>query len=168
MSNPQPTDFAGFEAIASRFPNAKTTGKTARSWCPVHQADGHSSRQNRSLMMRELPNSSIQIKCNAGCEHRDIIAAVGLHYVDLLPNDMRHSRSPHVKPKFEGWPCLQVAEAIQADVHLVRIFGGMIIDNKHSIEGAMPFDQSEWDQLRAAHHRLSESLQKIERGVRYG
>lgn len=157
--------FQGFEAVARRFPNARITGKTARARCPVHQSE---NSRSTSLALREMPDGAVQITCFAGCQHADILAAVGLHYTDLLPDHLRHSRSTHVKPSFSGWPCIQVAESIQADIHLVRIFGGMILDSQHLIEGMMPFDRSEWDQLRAAHHRLGESLQKIERGVRHG
>lgn len=157
--------FGGFEAVANRFPNVKIVGKTARANAPCHQPE---TSRNRSLALREMPDGSVQITCFAGCAHADVLKSVGLHYIDLLPDHMRHSRAPHVKPKFEGWPCLQVAEAIQTDAHLIRIFGGLILDKQYLIENLMPFARSEWDQLRAAHHRLGESLQKIERGIRYG
>jgi len=168
----QETDFEGFEAIAARFPNLKLSGdrKSARAWCPCHQSDGKSRRENRTLSMREKPDGSVQITCFAACAHADILAAVGLRYIELLPDNLRYSgaKAPHVKPSFAGWPCIQVAEAIQIDAHVIRIFGGMILDSQHLIEGLMPFDRSEWNQLRGAHHRLGESLQKIEKGVRYG
>lgn len=162
--------FQGFEGVVNHFPNVKFSSdrKSARAWCAGHQTDGKSRRENRSLGLREMPDGTVQITCFAGCQHADILAAAGLHYVDLLPDHLRHSRSPHVKPSFSGWPCIQVAESIQADIHLVRIFGGMILDSQHLIEGMMPFDRSEWDQMRGAHHRLGESLQKIERGARHG
>lgn len=155
--------FQGFEAIASKFPNAKINGASARAWCPVHQGDGKSRRENRTLSMRETANGAIQIVCFAGCVHRDILAAVGMHYIELLPDHLRHGygRAPHIKPKFEGWPCLQVLDSVLTEINVCRICA-----NK-SISG-QPLDRSDYDILRRAHYVLSEAAQRVSREVRHG
>lgn len=155
------TSFQGFEAVASRFPNVAIRGTAARSWCPVHQADGRSSRQNRSLMMRQTENGSIQIVCNAGCQHRAILEAVGLRFVDLLPDGLRHSKAPHVKPKFEGWPCLQTLDALMLEINVVRIAANQMIEG-HALT---PDDHKA---LRRAHHVLTDAAQRVSREVRHG
>lgn len=155
--------FLGFEATALRFQNVKIVGATARSWCPVHQGHGKSHPRNRTLMMRQTNNGSIQIVCNAGCEHRDILAAVGLHYMNILPDHLRrgHSQTPHVRSSFGGWPCLQVLDAVLTEVHVCRICANKMIDGQ-------TLDEFDHETLRHAHHVLCEAAQRISREVEHG
>lgn len=150
--------FAGFEAIARHFPNAKITGKTARARCPVHQSE---NSRSRSLALREMPDGSVQITCFAGCKHADILAAAGLRHIDLLPDHMRHSRSPHVKPKFEGWPCLQMLDVLMVEVNVIRICANRLIDG-HEL------DADDHKSLRRAHHVLTDAVQRVSREARHG
>lgn len=152
--------FLGFEAIAQRFPNSRITGKSARARCPVHQTENSHST---SLALREKPDGSVQITCFAGCEHRDIIAAVGLHYIDLLPDNMRrgYGQAPYQKPKFDGWPCLQTLDALLVEIHVCRICANKLADGQS-------LSKADHAALRQAHHRLTESAQRVSREVRHG
>ncbi len=150
--------FQGFEAIARRFPNAKITGKTARARCPVHQSE---NSRSTSLALREMPDGSTQITCFAGCAHADILKSVGLHYVDLLPDHLRHSRSPHVKPKFEGWPCLQTLDALMVEINVCRICANKMMEGQ-------ALTDTDHASLRRSHYVLTEAAQKVSRSVRHG
>jgi hypothetical protein len=150
--------FEGFESVVRRFPNARITGKTARARCPVHQSE---NSRSTSLALREMPDGSVQITCFAGCKHADILAAVGLHYVDLLPDHMRHSRSPHVKPKFEGWPCLQMLDALMVEINVCRICANKLLDG----QALSPDDHKS---LRRAHHILTDAVQRVSMEARHG
>ncbi len=150
--------FQGFEAIARRFPNVRITGKTARARCPVHQSE---NSRSTSLALREMPNGSAQVTCFAGCAHADILKSVGLHYTDLLPDHLRHSRSSHVKPKFEGWPCLQTLDALMVEINVVRICA-----NRQAEGGTLTADDHK--ALRRAHHVLNEAVKRVSREVRHG
>ncbi len=152
------TSFQGFEAIARRFPNVRITGATARARCPVHQSE---NSRSTSLALREMPNGSAQVTCFAGCAHADILKSVGLHYVDLLPDHLRHSRSSHVKPKFEGWPCLQTLDALMVEINVCRICANKMLDG----QTLCPDDHKA---LRRAHHVLTDAAQRVSREVRYG
>lgn len=150
--------FQGFEAIARRFPNVKITGKTARARCPVHQTE---NSRSTSLALREMPDGSAQVTCFAGCAHADILKSVGLHYIDLLPDHLRHSRSPHIKPKFEGWPCLQTLDALMVEINVCRICANKMLEG----QTLCPDDHKA---LRRAHHVLTDAAQRVSREVRYG
>lgn len=162
MNNP----FQGFAAIAGRFENAKISGTTARAWCPVHQGDGKSRRDNRTLSLRQAHDGSIQITCFAGCEHRAILEAVGLHYVDLLPDHMRratHStdrQTPEARAKFLEWQCRQNVDAVIIPINIVRIVAGRILDHQADL-AAVPIAPDEWQQLRKAHHDIGEIAAKL-------
>jgi hypothetical protein len=150
--------FQGFESIARRFPNVRITGTTARARCPVHQSE---NSRSTSLALREMPDGSAQVTCFAGCAHADILKSVGLHYTDLLPAHLRHSRSSHVKPKFEGWPCLQTLDALMVEINVVRICA-----NRQAEGGTLTADDHK--ALRRAHHVLNEAVKRVSREVRYG
>lgn len=154
----QHAPFPGFEGVARRFPNVVIRGTTARAGGPCHQ-DANS--RSRPVALREMPDGSIQITCFAGCAHADILKSVGLHYTDLLPDHLRHSRSSHVKPKFEGWPCLQTLDALLVEINVCRICankmieGGLLTPDDHKV-------------LRRAHHVLTDAAQRVSREVKHG
>jgi len=150
--------FQGFESIARRFPNVRITGKTARARCPVHQSE---NSRSTSLALREMPDGSTQITCFAGCAHADILKSVGLHHVDLLPDHLRHSRSPHVKPKFEGWPCLQTLDALMVEINVCRICANKMLEGQ-------ALTDTDHASLRRSHYVLTEAAQKVSRSVRHG
>ncbi|OZA81129.1 MAG: hypothetical protein B7X64_03105 [Halothiobacillus sp. 39-53-45] len=150
--------FQGFEAVAGRFRYAKITGKTARAAGDCHQS---TNSRSRPVALREMPDGSIQVTCFAGCAHADILKSVGLHYTDLLPDHLRHSRSSHVKPKFEGWPCLQTLDALMVEINVVRICA-----NRQAEGGTLTADDHK--ALRRAHHVLNEAVKRVSREVRHG
>lgn len=154
------TPFQGFEAFASRFPNARIIGKTARASCPIHQSE---TSKSRTLALREAADGSVQVTCFAGCQHRDILAAVGLNYVDTLPDHLRHGhgQTSHIRPKFSGWPCLQTLDALLVEINICRICANRILDGQTLTE-------SDHDTLRRAHHVLTEAAQRVSKEVRHG
>ena len=57
----------------------QTAADRWRARCP-----GHDSK-SRTLAIRELPDSTLLIKCFAGCGAADVIEATGLQLRDLFP-----------------------------------------------------------------------------------
>lgn len=73
---------APIDLILSKLDKVKTAG--AGKWkacCPAH-AD-----RDPSLSIREAADGTVLLHCWAGCETRDVLAAVGLELRDLFPCD---------------------------------------------------------------------------------
>jgi Toprim-like len=66
------------EMLGPLRPNGSRGGWTA--FCPAHD-----DRRHRSLSVRVMPDGWMAVKCFAGCERREILAAVGLTVADLAP-----------------------------------------------------------------------------------
>ncbi len=86
---------APIDGVLSRLDGAKQTDPDR--WiarCPAHE-DRHPS-----LSIRELPDSTLLVKCWAGCGAANVVAAVGLSLADLFPCNPKNS--PPLRPR-ERW-----------------------------------------------------------------
>ena len=61
----------------------KSAADRWRAICPAHV----SKHKTQSLAIRELGDGTLLLKCFAGCEASEIVAAVGLEVRDLFPRD---------------------------------------------------------------------------------
>lgn len=52
--------------------------------CPAHDD------RSPSLSIRETDDGRVLIHCFAGCEARDVLAAIGLKFADLYPESLRN------------------------------------------------------------------------------
>ena len=50
--------------------------------CPAHLD------KSPSLSIKETESGKILVHCFAGCDYKDVLAAVGLHPTDLFPDDL--------------------------------------------------------------------------------
>jgi Protein of unknown function (DUF3631) len=107
------------ENLVSRL-HAKRSGEGWKAKCPVHDD------RNPSLSIREGSDGCALIKCHAGCQTNDILAAISLKPRDLFVSSKNGSESP--KQTLSGKTTEEKAEPInwQQDVdafkesHLAR------------------------------------------------
>ena len=67
------------ELILSRLPDAKRNGHGWQACCPAHED------QNPSLSIADGDDGRALLKCHAGCATEDVVAALNLRMVDLMP-----------------------------------------------------------------------------------
>ncbi len=117
-----------FDEIASRLDAPKETKPAAglaRAMlcrCPAHKD------KRPSLLISEKEDGRVLIHCRAACATDDVLAALGMEWLDLVPDHLRHNRqegnrSPHQGPRFSAWAALRVL-AFEATV--VAIAAGRI------------------------------------------
>ena len=68
------------ELVLSRVTRAKQHRGYWKARCPAHQDDS-----NDSLAIKEGADGKALLNCHAGCQYRDVIAALGLTDKDLFP-----------------------------------------------------------------------------------
>lgn len=82
-----------------------------RAVCPAHD----SRHRTQSLAIRELPDGTLLIRCHAGCNVGDIVAAIGLELRDLFPHDHKPPMEPRGRQRPRHWHTLR--EAVQTLHH---------------------------------------------------
>lgn len=73
--------------VARRLPGAKKMGAGWIARCPAHRD------QLPSLRLREGRGGRVLLHCFAGCDFRQVVAALGLRAEDLFPDNVRQSKS---------------------------------------------------------------------------
>lgn len=140
--------FVGFDGFLSLMPKVQRSGNRARFCCPAHNG------KSRSAAAEQMPDDSILIKCFAGCETIEILQAVGLTWLDIIPEHLRHSRQ-HAAPGKPFFDAMAAINAILIDLSVARI-----VMNRQ-IEGTAT--REDHDALRTAHHRISTVLSEVPR-----
>ncbi|MGD9663020.1 MAG: hypothetical protein AB7U63_17320 [Porticoccaceae bacterium] len=140
--------FIGFDGFLPLMPKVQRSGNRARFCCPAHQG------KSRSAAAEQMPDGSIRIKCFAGCETIEILQAVGLTWLDIIPEHLRHNRQ-HVTPGKPFFDAMAAINAILVDLNVARIVSNRMIDGTATRE--------DHDALRTAHHRISAVLAGVAR-----
>lgn len=140
--------FIGFDGFLSLMPKAQRSSNRARFCCPAHQG------KSRSAAAELMPDGSIRIKCFAGCETIEILQAVGLTWLDIIPKHSRHNRQ-HVEPGRPFFDAMAAINAILIDLNVARIVSNRLIDGIAT--------KSDHDALRAAHNRITSVLSEVPR-----
>lgn len=138
----------GFDGFLSYMPKVQRSGDTARFCCPSHGG------KSRSAAARLMPNGAIQIKCFFGCETIEILQAVGLTWLDIIPESLRHNRQ-HVEPGRPFFDARAALDAIIIDANVVRIVANRLIDGTAS--------HDDHHALRVAHNHLTSTLAEVAR-----
>ena len=84
------------ELILSRLPDAKRNGHGWQARCPAHED------QNPSLSIADGDDGRALLKCHAGCATEDVVAALNLRMVDLMPVAAGNERAPQAAPVDNG------------------------------------------------------------------
>ena len=75
------------EQILERLPDRKSTSNGWQAKCPAHDD------RKASLCIHQEPDGKVLMMCQAGCETKDILAALGLTWDDLFPEKSRSAPS---------------------------------------------------------------------------
>lgn len=84
---------ASVDSVLSRLDGVRRSGKGFIARCPAHQD------RNASLAVSEGDNGRVLVHCFAGCNIRDVMAAVGLAVADLFPPALSE------RVQFDDDPC---------------------------------------------------------------
>lgn len=96
------------DLLLTRLQGVRKTG--AASWvakCPAHED------KRPSLSITETPDGRILLHDHAGCASADVLAAVGLGFADLFPNDGHDDVG-----RRKGWRSAKAKEARQTKVRI--------------------------------------------------
>lgn len=91
----------GIHEFADRLENVRPTSNGYQACCPAHDDD------KASLCIHQEPDGKILIKCQAGCDTKDVLRAMGIDWSALFPDGVperepspKHtSDKPGKKPK---------------------------------------------------------------------
>ena len=78
--------------VSSRLTVKHRRGDTLDCVCPAHED------RVASLTVNEAPDGKILVKCHAGCETSSVLAAIGIEWADLWPDDGSSAPSTKVRP----------------------------------------------------------------------
>lgn len=132
------------ETFLERLDKVKRAGKgrwSAR--CPAH------SDQSPSLAVRELPDGRVLVHCFTGCGVDSILAAVGLEFSDLYPEqpEPKYEKAP----KRERFHALDVLRALAREAMIVDAAAAQI-----QARGYLKDDEAE--RLALASERIAGGL----------
>lgn len=82
-----------------------------RAICPAHE----SRHRTQSLAIRELPDGTLLMRCHAGCDVGQIVAAIGLELRDLFPREHEAPMKPRGRQRPHHWHTIR--EAVQTLHH---------------------------------------------------
>ena len=100
------------QALLSRLTKVKPTSRT--TWlacCPAHDD------KSPSLTVCELDDGRVLLHCFANCAVEDVLAAVGLTFDALFPDNP----IPYAKPLRKPFPAADVLEALANEAAVVEI-----------------------------------------------
>lgn len=97
------------EKVLARLDKVKPSGPSKwKACCPAH------NDKEPSLSIREADDGKVLLHCWAGCESRDITAAIGLELRDLFPGDHQPPRGPSKAAKQFEATIISIALSMQA------------------------------------------------------
>ena len=128
------------ESLISRLDGVKETGQgkyVAR--CPAHDD------KSPSLAIKECGDGRILIHDFAGCETEDVLAAVGMTFSDIMPEQLsEHSYKPMRQP----FDARQVLATLDHESLVVAIIGADVLEHKE-------LDDKTCDRLGVAVNRIN-------------
>lgn len=138
---------SALENLLAKLDGVRRNGRdhgVARCPGPVHQ----NGDRHPSLTWREKPDGTLLVKCLAGCETYDLLAAVGLNFSDLFPEKYMDSASPDRRP----FPCSDVFRAVAFET-LVVSFAAL------DMSKGKPLAELSKNRLLVAHQRIQGALE---------
>ena len=127
--------------LLPRLEGIITTGKGWRARCPAHGG------KSASLAITEGDNGTLLLHCFAGCQVRDVLAAVGLQVGDLFVRKDLRSMTPAERSQlrqaalFPRWRAAQDVLATEASVLLIAAC---------QLGDGEPLDETDLTRLRVA------------------
>ena len=113
--------------------------------CPAHED------RSPSLAIKECSDGKVLLKCFAGCETEDVLAAVGMTFSDVMPEKIgtEHSYRP------QKWINAKDALAtLDHEALVVSIIGADFLEHKE-------IDEDTWSRLAVSVSRITDTRSKI-------
>lgn len=147
--------FIGIDGLLSRLDGVKriAPGKwTAKS--PTR------NERTASLSIRLTDDGRVLLHDFGGDEAADILAALGISWLQLIPQHLRNDKRAYTPAERQGHDAQAALSAIHAAAIITRICANKLVDG----EALAPDDHRA---LRQAQHDISTALSAV-RGVRHG
>lgn len=98
-----------------------------RAKCPCHESKANS----QTMSVRETADSTVLIKCFAGCGALEIIKKVGMRPADLFPREYRAPLTQRGPARPNHWHARQEAmKTIMREIHLVALVASDIAEGR--------------------------------------
>lgn len=134
------------ETLLSRVDGVRETGQGKYvTRCPAHED------KSPSLAIKECADGKVLLKCFAGCETEDVLAAVGMTFSDVMPEKIgtEHSYRP------QKWINAKDALAtLDHEALVVSIIGADFLEHKE-------IDEDTWSRLAVSVSRINDTRSKI-------
>jgi hypothetical protein len=119
--------------------------KSADSW--VARCPGHSDR-TPSLSISEKDGGRIVLHCFAGCDTREVLAAIGLNFSVLFPKSMP---TDGWRPEKRPFPAETILAALETELTIIQIFAA-------DIEAGKPISAEDKARFNLACSRIQEAI----------
>ncbi len=141
----------GMAALVSRLDGVKKAGKGYTARCPAH------GDKTASLSISPGEHGTL-VKCFAGCETADVLAAVGMTFADLFPRkpaaDMTHAERSQVRQAVRESQWAAALTTLARDTLLVQVAAGMLSRGEK-------LHPSDFDALTAASARIHDAKEVL-------
>lgn len=144
-------DYVSIDDLLSRLAGVKRTAPG--KW--IAKSPTRNER-TASLSIRLTDDGRVLLHDFGGDEAADILAALGLNWVQLIPPHLRR-KDAHAKPDRERFPCFDALRALSLDCIVVQIAANRLADG-------VPLEDSDIAHLQAASRRIDAALLAV--GVR--
>ncbi|MDA3876567.1 MAG: hypothetical protein PF483_05720 [Halothiobacillus sp.] len=147
------TDFSyvPIDSFLARLDGVKRTGQG--KW--IAKSPTRNER-TASLSIRLTDDGRVLLHDFGGDEAADILAALGLNWVQLIPPHLRR-KDAHAKPERQGFPCFDALRALSLDCIVVQIAANRVLDG-------LPLADTDLAHLHATSRRIDAALLAV--GVR--
>lgn len=134
------------EILLSRLQKVRRTGKGRwMACCPAHQD------RSASLSISELDDGRTLLHCFAECQTSDVLAAVGLTFVDLMPESISGEHKPRRRP----FDALDVMKALVFECRFIQLCA-------IRLSKAEPLAESDLVRLHESANRLAQAIDAVE------
>jgi hypothetical protein len=110
--------------------------------CPAHED------RSPSLSIKDCDDGRVLLRCFAGCETENVLAAVGLSFSDVMPE--RISEEHFYTPVRQRIPPRDALTMLDHEALVVAIIGADILEHKQ-------VDEETWSRLALAVNRINET-----------
>ncbi len=122
-----------FDEIAGRVesPRPENPARDLNRSLSCRCSNPHHDDKHPSMTVSETDDGRVLLHCFGGCSFEQMVSGLGLEPIDLIPEQLRHTRtdgnrSPHKGPRFSAWQALQ---ALAVDVIVVALCAAQIRRN---------------------------------------
>lgn len=148
-------DFIGTEGLLSRLDGVKRTGPNR--W--IAKSPTRNER-TASLSIKQTDDGRVLLHDFGGSDAAEILAALGISWIQLIPPNLRRDRNAHTPAERQGHDAQAALNAIHQAATITRICANRMADGH-------PLERPDHHALREASHDITTALNAV-RGVQRG